>query len=145
MILLDGFNTTLTFPGTGSTLIEKTITPSGGDAGGPIDFTAMRNARYRTFAPKSLITMTPLMMKAKFDPAYYITAFANLGVNQACVLNFPTIQAGVSVTAHTLTFWGWLNTFKPEEFDEGKLPLADVEVQPSNINGSYAETAPAFA
>ena len=144
-ILLDGFNTTLTFPGTGTTLIEKTITPPGGDAGGPIDFTGMRNSRYRTMAPKSLITLTPLSGKFKWDPAFYNTAIANLGVNQASTLNFPTIQGGVAVTAHTLVFWGWLNTFKPEEMDEGKLPLADIEVQPSNINGSYAEVAPVFA
>lgn len=141
-ILLDGFNTTITFPSAGTTFVEKEVTPPGVDFGGPIDFTAMRNVRWRTMAPKSLRTLTKMTIKAKYDPLVYNTIVAQGGVNQTITVNFPTIQAGLAVAAHTILFWGWLDKFTPEALKEGDVPLADMEVQPSNINGSYQETAP---
>lgn len=140
-MLVDGFNTTITFPGAGIVFIEKEVTPPGLDGGGEIDQTAMRNVKWRTRHPKYLVTLTKMDCKVKYDPFAYPTILSNLGVNRIIVTNFPSLTMAV---ARKVTWWGWLNKFVPESCKEGEEPLADAEFFPSNMNTAGVEVAPLF-
>lgn len=140
-MLVDGFNTTITFPGAGVTFIEKEVKPPGLDGGGEIDQTAMRNTKWRTRWPKYLITLTKMDLKVKYDPVFYASIVAVLNVNRQIVANFPTLTHS---TARKVAFWGWLNKFEPEALKEGEEPLADAEIFSSQLNSSVVETAPTF-
>lgn len=144
-ILADGFNTTISFPGAGVTFIEKEVTPPAIDGGGEINITAMRNLFWRTKAPKYLVTMDKLAIKARYDPVVYgaggIRAVVNS--NRQITLAFPTLFLGGanSAPAVTVAFYGWLNKFAPEAMKEGDEPLADIEIIPSMQNNGI-ETGP---
>lgn len=135
-ILVDGFSTTVTVAGI-IMIEEQTVTPPGADGGGEINNTSMRNTRWRTKAAKSLLELTPLEMSVQYDPSFYDALAANLQVNQAITITFPD--------GSTLVFWGWIDAIAPGEHSEGELPLADLTIIPSNIDGAGAEIAPNYA
>ncbi len=137
--LTDGFKTIITFSGaTGAALWEMTITPPGADGGGPNDTTTMRNTAWRTRQPKKLKTLTPCEGDAQYDPVFFSSNLsALLNINQSIVVTFPD--------SSTLTFWGWLNEFKPNAHKEGEAPTVRFSVVPSNQDATGAETAPIYA
>lgn len=156
-MLADGFNTLITFStGAANTrpgiaFIEREVTPPPLDGGGPIDLTAMRNVAWRTNAPKFLISLDKMMVKARYDPTIcYAGPAAGLGfrnvinVNQLVGLVFPALGGfggNLAPLGSVLTFAGYLNKFTPGTNKEGDLPLGDLEIQPTNqING--VETPP---
>lgn len=133
----DGHATTVDFNlGPSGTTVwwEKTVTPPGYDGGGENDTTTMRNSVYRTKWPKKLITLTPMSFVASYDSQIYPRVLTMLNENQLITVTFPDDS--------TLAFWGWINTFTPNEVVEGEQPTANVEVIPSNQNNSKVETGP---
>ena len=118
----------------GVTLKEKEVTPPGLDGGGANDTTTMRNSVFRTMQPKKLKTVTELNFTAAFDKAAYTSLLSQINVNQLITVTFPDTG--------TISFWGWLNTFKPNAFKEGEQPTAECQIIPSNQNSSGVETAP---
>ena len=142
MILVDGFNTTIVFPGAGVTFIEKEITPPALDGGGEIDQTAMRNVFWRTRWPKYLVTLSKIDAKVKYDPVAYAAISLLMNINRTITVTFPSLT---DTPTRTILFWGWLNKFAPNSNKEGDEPLADIEIIPSNLNGSRVETGPVFA
>jgi hypothetical protein len=116
---------------------EKSVTPPGMDAGGANDTTTMHNTRYRTMAPKKLVTMSDSTFTAAYDPAVYSEIVSMLGVNQSIVIQFPDLSK--------VTFWGWLDKFTPNEAVEGAQPEASCTIVCSNQNSSGVETAPAYS
>lgn len=133
----DGQGTQIDFSlaSSGATLWwEKTVTPPGYDGGGENDTTTMRNSTYRTKWPKTLITLTPASFVAAYDTAFYPEMLSMLNTNQYITVTFPD--------GSTFSFWGWINTFTPNEVVEGEQPTANVEIIPSNQNNSKVETAP---
>ena len=137
-ILRDGFKTLVTI-GTecGVDLYEKEVTPPSMEGGGPIDTTTMRNSAWRTRSPKSLKTLGQSSFTAAYDPVCYTELLTLLQENVQITVTFPD--------AGTLVFWGWLDSFKPAALKEGEQPTAECTIEPSNTNGSYAETAPVFS
>jgi len=133
----DGWSSKITFSTTQSTtevyLYETGVTPPGLVGGGAGDFSTMRNVKYRTKQPKTLIDMSP----ASFVGAYSVDVYSELvdvvNVNQEITVTFGD--------GSTLTLWGWLDEFTPNEMVEGEMPTANMTVIPSNWNGS-AESAP---
>ncbi len=113
---------------------EKTVTPPGYDGGGENDTTTMRNLIYRTRWPKQLVTLTNMSFVASYDSNIYPRVLTMLNQNQLITVTFPD--------GSTLAFWGWINTFTPNEIVEGEQPTANVEVIPSNQNNSKVETGP---
>lgn len=103
---------------------EKSVKPFGYDGGEPIDTTTMLNNRWRTFQPRALITATPITGKAGFDPEVLLTIQAQINVQQAFTTWFPTDDAWA--------FWGFLYKFDVEEQEEGKFPMANFEIRPTN-------------
>lgn len=136
-VLTDGFKTTINLTGAGVTFYEKEVTPPDIDAGGPNDTTTMRTTTWRTKQPKKLKTLGAMSLKVSYDVAFYSTTVAQIGVNQAIVITFPD--------AHTLTFWGWLDKFKPDAIKEGEQPTAEIAIECSNQNNSGVEVAPVYS
>lgn len=135
----DGFSTVISIANIPSVkLYEKDVTPPGVTAGGAIDVTTMRNSTWRTMAPRSLKTLTPLNLTVAYATDAYDDIIAQLGINQQITVTFPETS--------TLVFWGWIEEFTPAALTEGEQPTASVVIQPSlrNNTGAGAETAPVY-
>lgn len=137
MRLRDGHSTRLTFPLIPSiNLWTKGVTPPGYSGGGANDTTVMENLAMRTYQPKKLITVTNAEMTIQYDPDIYVTLATNINVNQPCAVIFSDNA--------TLTFFGWVDEFRPEEAREGTPPEARLTVIPSNQNEDGFEVLPEF-
>jgi hypothetical protein len=136
--LRDGFATLIGFSLNGNVrLWEVTVKPPGLDAGGANDTTTMRNESYRTRQPKALKTVTAVTGSGAYDPVVYDDFKAMLGVNQEITVDMPD---GSSVT-----FWGWLDKFEPQEHREGEQPTASFTIEPSNQDNSFVEQELTYA
>lgn len=144
--LRDGFKTTITFSGNGNLfgvkLFEKKVTPPGIKGGGEVSTTGMRNTAWRTKDPKKLADLSELSLSCAYDPYAYqsiITYMTSGEKNCTITVTFPD--------NHTLTFWGFIDEFTPQELSEGEEPLADVKIIPTNHNNAdpWAEIAPVYA
>jgi hypothetical protein len=133
----NGHQTTVAFANIASPLFwEKTVKPPGMSGGGANDTTTMRNVEYRTQAPKTLKTLTPMTMQCAYDPAFLDDVVAQTQVNQLITITFPDNA--------TWQFWGWIEEMEPGEIAEGGQPTLNITVQPSNQNDSGVETAPVY-
>lgn len=140
-VMNDGFSTTITLGGDATlylVLPEKEVTPPGMDRGGPIPVSTMRNTYWRTFAPKSLTTMTPIEFTAAYDSDVWLAGrVANqLGVIQLCGVRYPN--------GRIISIYGWLDKFQPNAHKEGEQPTANCTFQPSNMNGVGVEAGPIY-
>jgi len=133
----DGFPTTISFTGAGTTFEEITVQPPGFEGGEAIDTSTMRNTKYRTKAPRSLIEMTNGDLTVSYDPTAYDTFASLIQVNQLIVVTFPDLG--------TLTFYGYAKTFTPDALEEGKRPTAKVAIVATLTDGTGAEVAPVMA
>ena len=115
---------------------EKTVTPPGVQGGGPNDTTTMRNTRWRTRAPKKLLTLSTMSVTAAYDPEVYETILSIIQINKWLVVNFAD--------GSRLGFWGWLDEFTPNEVSEGEQPDADVTFEPSNQDADGEEAEPVY-
>jgi hypothetical protein len=131
--LRDGFSTKPTASSGLARLWNVDLQPPAIDGGGEIDVTNMANTAWRTRVPKTLKTCDKMNFSAAYSPGAYSDMLAAISVNQAFTVTFPD--------GATLVFYGWINSFKPGKLEEGKQPRADVEIIPSNLNGT-TETAP---
>lgn len=134
----DGHQTLITI-GAGSTapyMWEKTVTPPGVEGGGENDITTMHNTTWRTRSPKQLKTLSPMSCRVTYDPQLYSKLAAAVNVNNEITITWPD--------GSTLKFWGWLDSFKAAELQEGAPGEADITIIPSNQNGSGGETAPVW-
>lgn len=135
--LEDGFATKYTF-GTQTTSLmkEKTLTPAGMEGGGAIDQSTMHNTAYRTAKPKTLKNMTPSNATVSYDPGVYADIINMINVNQLITITFPDDS--------TVAFYGWLDSFVPNEHVEGEQPTAEITIIPSLLDGTNTETAPVY-
>ena len=137
--LTDGFKALVSFqsfPGSVAVMKEREVQPPDLDAGGEIETSTMRNSRYRTKAPKSLVTAGDVTLQIQYDPAIYDGIVAMLGRNQLIAVTFPD---GTSVIV-----WGWLDKFTPASLKEGDFPMAEIKIHCSNQNNSGIEVAPVY-
>lgn len=133
----DGFPTKLSFAVTPNIgLWAKQVTPPGWEGGGPNDTTTMENTRLRTRAPKKLLTMSDATLTCAYDPAAYNDMLTMAQVNQLVTTHFAD--------GSTLAWYGWIDSFKPNEVKEGEQPTAQVMVCPSNQNADGVETNPVY-
>ena len=133
----DGFSTIITLENLPNVkLFEKTVTPPGMTAGGPIDTTTMQNVAWRTSSPKQLKSLTPAQAEVAYATDAYPEIFAQIGVVQLITITFPD-QA-------YLTFYGWLEEFTPGANTEGEQPTATISIQVGNRDALGAEVAPDY-
>ena len=134
----DGFATLISFANYPNILIwEKTVTPPGVSAGGEVDHTTMRNTAWRTRSPKKLKTLSNASFTAAYDPLVFDDIIDAIGENQQITVTFPDES--------TLTFWGWIDEFTPNENTEGEQPTANCTIIPSNHDDNGTEVAPVMA
>jgi len=133
----DGFKTIFSFANYPTVkFYEKTVTPPGLDGGGMNDTTTMRNTRWRTRAPKKLLTMTAMTASCAYDPEVYEDIVAMMQENQLITVTFPDES--------TVEFWGAVDKFVPGEVKEGDQPVATVTIEPTNQDEDGTEVAPVY-
>jgi len=136
-ILEDGLSTLISLANLPTIkLCEKTVTPPGVDGGGSNDLTSMKNTAWRTLAPKRLKTLTEASASVFYDPAVYDEIVAQGNINQLITVTFSD--------GSKIAFFGWLNTFTPDEIVEGEAPTASVTFIPSNRDLLGVETGPVY-
>lgn len=135
-ILRDGFSTKISFSrDTDVSLWEKTVTPPGLDGEDAIDISTMHNTDWRTFHPRSLMTMTEMSCTVGYDPACYTQLIELINAPGSITVIFPD--------GTTLAFYGYLRTFEPSENTEGEMPEADITIQCTNFDPiNSVEAAP---
>lgn len=134
--LKDGYQALITI-GASATISfwEKTVQPPGMDGGDAIEQTTMHNIDWRTFASRSLITMTEAKGKAAYDPAVYTQLQAYINVETTITVQWAD--------GTTIAFYGYLRMFEFSELVEGTQPEADFTIQPTNYDPvNHVEAAP---
>ena len=134
----DGYRTLVSISGDLTiSFFEKAVTPPGFEGENPNDTTSMLNDHWRTFSPRHLITMTPMSMTALYDPAAFADVEAAVNIPKTVTVHFPD--------GSSLCFYGFLKSFKPGSLEEGKVPEATVEIQPTNQDPlTCSEESPIF-
>ena len=133
--LKDGFKTLISFASAPSIEIcEITVKPPGFDGGGEIDQTCMENVAFRTFAPKSLKTLTEASATVSYDPLATNDIEALINQNDEITITYPD---GI-----TTVFFGWLNTWEPSDLEEGERPTVDMGIMISNVDLAGNEQGP---
>ena len=138
--LKQGYPTTITISsywdstGPNVTFWEKTVQPPGIDGGEPIDTTTMRNTAVRTKSPPVLYDMTPLNCNVAYDPTVYDSIMSAINKNAEIVVVFPD--------GATLTFWGYLKSFTPQDITDTNEPVAAITIVPTNVNNDDEEKIP---
>ncbi len=132
--LKDGYRSLVTFAlDTNIELWEKQVTPPGLEGGDSIEQTTMWNDVYRTFAPRSLRTLTEMQFTAAYDPQVYVSVLAAINREDTITVRFKD--------GSTLAFFGYLKNFQTGELVEGTQPEATCVVVPTNIDSAGAEQA----
>lgn len=135
MSALEPVGTTLTIGS--ATLCYVSLAGLGLDGGEPIDDTCLSNTTWKTKIPQTLIDTTPISFTADYEPDELASVVAEMNVNQALVLNFPSPLGAI-------TFYGYLRSFQPSEAGVGDRWTATGEIVPTNLNAGV-ETGPAYA
>lgn len=135
--LRDGYQSLIAFAANSTVSFwEKQVQPPGVEGGDAIDITTMHNVDWRTFAPRSLKTLTELSCTVAYDPEVYDDIVGLLNVNGWITIHFPD--------GSTLDFVGYLKTFAPAAMVEGTQPEATITVVPTNeLSGT--EQAPDYS
>lgn len=134
--LKDGYQALITI---GSNLTasfwEKTVQPPGIDGGDAIEQSTMHNVDWRTFASRSLMTMTEAKGKAAYDPAVYTQLQSLINVETTITVQWAD--------GSTLAFYGYLRMFEFSELAEGTQPEANFTIQPTNYDPvAHVEAGP---
>jgi len=88
--LKNGFPALLTFEyATVANYWEIAVGVPGLDAGDEIDTTTQHNVTWRTFAPRTLVTLTPFTVTAAYEPDVFQEFYNQLGVEQTFTIKFP--------------------------------------------------------
>lgn len=134
--LEDGFSVKIAFAADPDvSLWEKSVQPPGVDGGEQIDVTTMFNTDWRTFAPRSLKSLTELSIVAAYDPAVYDQIVALINDNGWITVHFPD--------GSKLDFVGYLKNFAPQALQEGQQPTANCSIVPTNMLAGV-ETDPVY-
>ncbi len=132
----DGYRTLIVISGkTAIQFWEKSVRPPGLDSGGGIDVTTMLNNTWRT---KRLITVTDSEAKAAFDPDVITDIINYVGRTVTITYWYPD--------GSSFCFFGFIDKFQPDTFEEGKFPEATLSIMAANEDpaNSYIEAGPVF-
>lgn len=134
----DGYQTLIAFAvNPDISFWEKSVKPPGFDGGDPIDTTTMFNTTYRTMASRALKTMTGGQMVVAYDPRVMDLIVAIINVEGAITCTFSD--------GSTWDFYGFLQSFEPNDCAEGAQPEATVVFVPTNTDpDTGAEVGPNY-
>lgn len=106
---------------------EKIVQPPGYDGGDLIPTSTMHNVEFRTFFPKSLITLTESVITAAYDPIVYTSIRAILHHNLSWTVTFPD--------GTTLAFWAAMTKAIPQPMGvEEEQPEIEITIVPTNYD-----------
>jgi hypothetical protein len=109
----------------------------GVDGGPKLEASCLSNVEWMTYLPQKLKDIPNLTFRAKFDPSKWDAVEAQVNVNQLLALNFDSPLG-------TLSFWGYLKSFLPEEGAIGAAWEGGGEIVVTNMNNSNVETGPVY-
>ena len=112
------------------------------DGGDPIDNTCLTNASMITKQPQVLAEVPDFSFVCDYHPQDLNALKSELNLNQSITIGFSNYD-GTSLG--TLTFWGYLRSFTPNEASRGEAWRASGVVVVTNLNGSNDETPPVWA
>lgn len=114
------------------------------DGGGPIDTTVMHNKVLYTNAPKALFKVGSIKLTVQYDPVIWTRIFdpalnavglqAIPGINSVGIINVPTTCVLSAPDSASLTLYIYINKFTPAGYKIDDLPMADMELIPTNVN-----------
>lgn len=135
----DGYRALITLSNnTTIQLWEKQVQPPGFDGGDAIEQTTMHNDDYRTFAPRSLITLTEFSVTAAYDPGVLTAISQQVNREQTITITFTD--------GSTWACFGFMKSFTPQQMSEGEQPEAEITIQPTNWDPTNrVEAGPALA
>lgn len=103
---------------------EEAVGAPGVDGGDPIPTSTMHNTALRTFAPRSLKTMTPFQVQGRFASGTIDQIDALINQNGWITINWPD--------GTEYSFVGYLKSFQPGQAQEGSPLQGVIEVIPTN-------------
>ena len=109
---------------------EQTVMAPGYDGGDAIAQTTMLNVAWRTFRPRNLKTLTPITVKAAYDPGFFENCSGHAAITQ--VINVEQTITVAYPEGTTIAFFGYVGKVEPEANEEGKLPLLTLTITPTN-------------
>lgn len=116
---------------------EKTVKPPGVDGGDPIETSTMHNSVWRTQVSRSLKTMTPCNLTAAYDPEIWCLIPDQVNAEGLMVVVFPN--------GDLVGFYGFLQSFEPQDHLEGAQPECDIVIAVTNNDPSdRSEQAPVW-
>lgn len=132
----DGHPTFITFSeNLALNIFERDVQPPGIDGGDEINTTTQHNEDFRTFAPRSLKTLTPHQVVAAYDVIAYSELFVMVNQRQTITITFPN--------GSQLSFFGYLKTVDPAALVDGEMPLMTLTIVPTNYDPvNCVEAAP---
>jgi hypothetical protein len=142
--LKDGHSTTVSIDvlydelGSGVTVLFKEVelTPPSLDGGDKIKTTTMRNTKYHTYEPRTLVEVGPTTFTCTYDPGVYDQILTIINMKGLVTVTFPD--------SSTIVVWAYLRSFTPSNCVEGEEPTATCVIETCNTNDSDAETAPDY-
>lgn len=105
---------------------EKDTSPMGWDGGDPIDITTQYNTRVRQKAPRRLIDSTNPTAQVAYDPKCIDEVRELINQRGSITEYLPD--------GSTLTYYGYLKSFKRGSHVEGTQPTADIEIVVTNTD-----------
>lgn len=134
----DGYKALVTFAADPDVALwEIDAQTPGIDGGDPIPQSTMHNGTFHTDAPRSLIRLTPITFTAQYS-----------WVSLSQVLSLVNVRTTISVsfsTGNYVAFYGYLQSFMPDNLAEGERPQGTATVMPTNTDpSSGAEEGPVF-
>lgn len=112
------------------------------DGGEPIDNTCLDNISYVTKQPQVLAEVPDVAFVCDYHPQDLALVQGELNKNQQITIAFSQNDG---TALGTLTFWGFLRSFTPNEASRGEAWRANGVVVVTNLDGSNVETPPSWA
>jgi hypothetical protein len=134
----DGYRCLITFARQPNISIWEVETePSGPDNEEGIKTSNFRNVRYRTMAPRKLISNTPVNVVGAFDPSAMATFDAMCGQKDTITETHPD--------GSTQCYYGYLKQVKYPRYKEGDYPNATFTIVPTNWDPTnHVEAGPVW-
>ena len=133
---LEGLGTTISIGS--SSICYVSIAGLGIDGGERLEATCLSNSDWRTYLPQTLVDVPNLTFTAAYEPSEFAALVAEVNVNQQITINF-------AAPLGSITFWGFLKSFTPDEGTYGQRWTATGEIAVTNMNASNIETGPTYA
>lgn len=110
-------------------------------AGDALDATCLSNSAWVTKLPPTLREVSDVTFTAHYAPEDFDAIDTETGANQELVISFAYQGTAIG----TITFWGYLSSFDPEEGTVGSTWNGTGSIVVTNMTSAYVEQGPVWA